>query len=110
MIESFESAAAQADAAAQAQGLDAEAVAGDAGESAGRVGTREGSSGRGGAQSTAARRESRRARSGRGPCPRVLVYVSCEPASLARDLDHLARLGYRATLAEPFDMMPQTPR
>ncbi len=38
--------------------------------------------------------------------PRRLVMVSCEPDTLARDLDHLARLGYTATRVEPFDMIP----
>jgi 23S rRNA (uracil1939-C5)-methyltransferase len=37
-----------------------------------------------------------------------LVYVSCEPTTLARDLAHLARLGLGADLLTPIDMMPQT--
>jgi 23S rRNA (uracil-5-)-methyltransferase RumA len=39
--------------------------------------------------------------------PRI-VYVSCEPASLGRDLDQLARQGYRVKLMRCFDMFPQT--
>ncbi len=39
--------------------------------------------------------------------PRV-VYVSCDPATLARDLDRLAQLGYRAVRAGAIDLMPQT--
>lgn len=39
--------------------------------------------------------------------PRI-VYVSCDPATLARDLDRLAELGYRATHAAAIDLMPQT--
>ncbi|HEY8145195.1 MAG TPA: hypothetical protein VIG06_21085, partial [Kofleriaceae bacterium] len=39
--------------------------------------------------------------------PRV-VYVSCDPATLARDLDRLAELGYRALRAGAIDLMPQT--
>lgn len=39
--------------------------------------------------------------------PRV-AYVSCEPTTLARDLDHLARLGYRASRLWPLDMIPLT--
>lgn len=35
-------------------------------------------------------------------------YVSCKPSTLARDLAHLARLGFHAELARPFDMMPLT--
>ena len=37
-----------------------------------------------------------------------LVYVSCDPATLARDLDRLAQLGYRAVRAGAIDLMPQT--
>lgn len=40
--------------------------------------------------------------------PRRVVYVSCNPDTLARDLDGLARSGYRTCLARPFDMLPQT--
>ncbi|MCS6901462.1 MAG: hypothetical protein RMJ98_17930 [Myxococcales bacterium] len=40
--------------------------------------------------------------------PRAIAYVSCEPRTLARDLAHLARLGYPATRATPYDMIPQT--
>lgn len=37
----------------------------------------------------------------------VIAYVSCDPETLARDLNHLARLGYRAAL-RPLDMIPLT--
>lgn len=37
-----------------------------------------------------------------------IIYVSCEPKSLARDLDQLVRNGYRVTHTQPFDMFPQT--
>lgn len=37
-----------------------------------------------------------------------LLYVSCEPATLGRDLHALAAHGYRLRWAQPFDMFPQT--
>jgi 23S rRNA (uracil1939-C5)-methyltransferase len=40
--------------------------------------------------------------------PRAIAYVSCDPETLARDLDHLARLGYAPRAVEPFDLMPLT--
>jgi 23S rRNA (uracil1939-C5)-methyltransferase len=39
---------------------------------------------------------------------RVVAYVSCDPGTLTRDLNHLALLGYAARAIEPFDMMPLT--
>lgn len=36
----------------------------------------------------------------------VIAYVSCEPDTLARDLDHFARLGYRGARTQPLDMIP----
>lgn len=37
-----------------------------------------------------------------------LVYVSCNPSSLARDLEILAGLGYTTHEIQPIDMFPQT--
>jgi 23S rRNA (uracil1939-C5)-methyltransferase len=40
--------------------------------------------------------------------PALIVYVSCDPATLARDLAYLCSQGYKAETAFPFDMFPQT--
>ena len=39
--------------------------------------------------------------------PKV-VYISCDPPSLARDLELLASNGYKVDLIQPIDMFPQT--
>jgi 23S rRNA (uracil1939-C5)-methyltransferase len=39
---------------------------------------------------------------------RKILYVSCNPRSLARDLDRLVAAGYTVPWVQPFDMFPQT--
>lgn len=41
--------------------------------------------------------------------PKKIVYVSCSPASLARDCKLFAEHGYEVQQAQPVDMFPQTP-
>ena len=40
--------------------------------------------------------------------PRTIVYISCDPATLARDADKLQSAGWRPDRAWPVDLMPQT--
>jgi 23S rRNA (uracil1939-C5)-methyltransferase len=37
-----------------------------------------------------------------------VVYVSCDPATFARDAGYLARSGFRLSRVQPVDLFPQT--
>ncbi len=40
--------------------------------------------------------------------PKKMVYISCDPATLARDLALLCAKGFQVEFVQPFDMFPQT--
>ncbi|HEX8794941.1 MAG TPA: pseudouridine synthase [Polyangiaceae bacterium] len=108
LVESFPAAVSQAREAAAAQGLDVEAEQGDV------AGVLRTLVERGERFDAAVVNPPRR---GTSPMarewlarlePQTIAYVSCDPETLARDLDHLARLGYSASALRPLDMIPLT--
>lgn len=40
-------------------------------------------------------------------CPEI-IYISCDPATLARDLKYFVEAGYKVETIQPLDMFPQT--
>lgn len=40
--------------------------------------------------------------------PKKIIYISCDPSTLARDLAQLVSFGYTLDAIQPFDMFPQT--
>ncbi len=40
--------------------------------------------------------------------PQKIIYISCDPATLARDLHFLCENGFELKVVQPFDMFPQT--
>ena len=43
-----------------------------------------------------------------GMAPKRIVYVSCNPSSMARDIEILTKQGYQLVKVQPVDMFPQT--
>ena len=43
-----------------------------------------------------------------GMAPERIVYVSCNPSSMARDIEILTKQGYQLVKVQPVDMFPQT--
>jgi 23S rRNA (uracil1939-C5)-methyltransferase len=40
--------------------------------------------------------------------PEKLIYISCDPSTLAQDLARLVDNGYSLNMVQPFDLFPQT--
>jgi 23S rRNA (uracil1939-C5)-methyltransferase len=108
MVESFAPAVQQALLAAEEQGLRVTAECGDAAAILQRLASK--NSVFSGAIVNPPRRgmspDARRALAELG-VPRI-AYISCDPETLARDLDHFSRLGYLGASIRPLDMIPLT--
>lgn len=108
LVESFAPAAAHADQAAKSQNLPVRAEAADVASALRRLGEQK------------ARFDAvvvNPPRRGVSPPARELIarldvntigYVSCDPDTLARDLDHFTRLGFGVSTLRPLDMIPLT--
>ena len=108
MVESFGPAANAAARAAAAQGLSVDVRTGDAARVAHDL-AQAGVSFDAVLVNPPRRGLSPEARSALGElAPSALVYVSCDPETLARDLSHFARLGFFTKTVTPVDMMPLT--
>jgi 23S rRNA (uracil1939-C5)-methyltransferase len=112
LVESFAPAAASVEEAARKAGVSVRAEAADVSSALRRLGdqVREGAPPYDAAVANPPRR-------GMSPLARELLarldvplvaYVSCDPDTLARDLDHFIRLGYNVTTLRPLDMIPLT--
>jgi 23S rRNA (uracil1939-C5)-methyltransferase len=108
LVESFAPAVQQAQAAADAQGLKVRAECADTATAL------KGAEARGEKVDAAVVNPPRRGMSALARewlarvGPEIIAYVSCDPDTLARDLDHFHRIGYAATLLRPLDMIPLT--
>jgi 23S rRNA (uracil1939-C5)-methyltransferase len=108
LIEAFEPATAQARASARAQALDVEVQCADVALALADL-ARRGEHFDAAVVNPPRRGTSPAARESLAILePPLIAYVSCNPETLARDLDHFARLGYAAARLRPLDMIPLT--
>jgi 23S rRNA (uracil1939-C5)-methyltransferase len=108
LVEAFGPAAAQAQAGARAQGLDVLAERADAADAL-RVLSDQNERFDAVVLNPPRRGASPAVREGLARFePHTVAYVSCDAETLARDLDHLGRLGYGVVSLQPVDMIPLT--
>jgi 23S rRNA (uracil1939-C5)-methyltransferase len=108
LVESFEPAVARAKRNAHEAGLELETLTTDAAEALGAL-VRRGRTFDAVVVNPPRRGMDVAARQALGRlAPPLVAYVSCDPVTLTRDLDHLARLGLRAQELQPLDMIPLT--